>query len=328
MAKVSVIMPVFNCEEFVEEAVRSVLNQTERDLELIVVNDGSTDRTPELVEKLASTDVRIRVHTQKHSGKCSMARNAGLSKATGKYLTFLDGDDLSHPEKVERELAAFDSVPEVDLVFSDMKVFGKTPHDETSNTYLGEVHFMERASAYLTEITESLFLCSEDFYRFMSTQITGVTVQTVMFRRSLLEKDRVWFPEDITVAEDIDFWFRLARCGRLAFINEVLAYYRRHEKSITSDPGRALEGSIFAHSRNLERGRDILSKEEIRTCEERIAMNYFYFGVHHFQNSEVQIARDAYRKSWALKPRPRTVAAYLKTYVPAGIVKAYRKRFS
>ncbi len=91
--KVSIIIPVYNTEHFVEEAIMSVLNQTLTEIEVIVVNDGSTDDSLEVIKKLADTDPRIKVFSQKNQGQ-SVARNLGLSIAKGEYIYFMDSDDI------------------------------------------------------------------------------------------------------------------------------------------------------------------------------------------------------------------------------------------
>ena len=89
---VSVIIPVYNTEEFVEEAVRSIMNQTLQEIEIIVINDGSTDGSLSIIERLAKEDKRIRTYTQQNQG-LSATRNKGNEYAQGKYIYFMDSDD-------------------------------------------------------------------------------------------------------------------------------------------------------------------------------------------------------------------------------------------
>lgn len=101
MAEVSVIIPVYNNERFVERCVRSVMGQTFQDLEIWVINDGSTDRSGQILENLAEEDSRIHLLTQKNRGT-SAARNAGLDRASGTYLTFVDGDDYISKQYIQQ----------------------------------------------------------------------------------------------------------------------------------------------------------------------------------------------------------------------------------
>ncbi len=118
--KVSVIMPAFNCETYIKEALQSAIDQTERDIEIIVVNDGSTDDTLARIEDVGSVDPRLRVSSQRHSGRCGVARNTALSHARGELVSLLGADDIYHPEKIGREPAVVESFPDVDLVCSNM----------------------------------------------------------------------------------------------------------------------------------------------------------------------------------------------------------------
>jgi len=122
--EISVIIPVYNTEEYVRDAIMSILNQTLKEIEIIVVNDGSTDNGLQIIKELAESDTRIQVYSQENQGQ-AIARNYGLEKAKGKYLYFMDSDDLLEKEaltccyeKCEKE--------NLDFVFFDAEVFGDT----------------------------------------------------------------------------------------------------------------------------------------------------------------------------------------------------------
>lgn len=122
--KISIIIPVYNTEEYVRDAIMSIVNQTLKEIEIIVVNDGSTDNSLQIIKDLAKSDPRIQVYSQENQGQ-AIARNYGLNKAEGKYLYFMDSDDLLEKEalsccyeKCEKE--------ELDFVFFDAEVFGDT----------------------------------------------------------------------------------------------------------------------------------------------------------------------------------------------------------
>lgn len=98
--KVSVVIPVYNTEKYVREAVESIMNQTLRELEIIIINDGSTDNSLQVAEELAAADSRIQVYSQTNRG-LSMARNAGITHAHGRYIYFMDSDDLLEKDAME-----------------------------------------------------------------------------------------------------------------------------------------------------------------------------------------------------------------------------------
>lgn len=120
MPRVSVVIPAYNARNTIMETLRSVLNQTLRDIEVIVVDDGSTDETVELVRAVAATDSRIRLFSIANSGVAG-ARNKGLQEAGSTFVAPLDADDLWRPEKLERQLALIESAPSVTLVYSSFR---------------------------------------------------------------------------------------------------------------------------------------------------------------------------------------------------------------
>src|SRR5690606_1176147 len=117
---VSVITPTYNRADFIGEAVESVLAQTYPNFELVIIDDGSTDNTRDILEPYLK-DSRIRLFHQQNQGQ-SVARNRGLEEATGEFICFLDSDNAWFPEKLEKSLKAFDHNPESDVVYGDFVV--------------------------------------------------------------------------------------------------------------------------------------------------------------------------------------------------------------
>lgn len=101
MVKMSIIVPAFNIEAYIEDSIKSIISQTEKDIEIIIVDDGSTDKTPVICDEYANKDSRISV-IHKTNGGLSSARLAGFQKATGKYILFVDGDDYIEPLMAEK----------------------------------------------------------------------------------------------------------------------------------------------------------------------------------------------------------------------------------
>ena len=124
MPAVSVIIPVYNSEKYVEKCIRSVMSQTMRNLEILVINDGSTDKSREILEHLAAEDERIRLFHQENSGVAA-ARNRGVESSSGKYITFVDGDDYLKQDYIEK---MYDFAEKEDL---DMVICGLTYVDES-----------------------------------------------------------------------------------------------------------------------------------------------------------------------------------------------------
>lgn len=116
---VSVIMPVYNNEKFVSQAVQSVLNQTISDLELIIIDDGSTDGTRNVIESFS--DERIKYHYQENAGP-GAGRNNGMSLSKGEFIAFIDSDDMYKPNKLERQIEFLKENPQYGLVYCEAEV--------------------------------------------------------------------------------------------------------------------------------------------------------------------------------------------------------------
>lgn len=307
MPEVSVIIPVYNTEKYLSACLDSVLNQTFKDFEIIVVDDGSTDGTPRILEEYAARDARIRLIRQANSGKPSVARNTGIRSAIGSYITFLDADDLYEQNKLKREYELLERHNDIDVVFSDLHTMSAdgTKDEKTSFQQLG---FLAQIGKTLIPSGENIYLCPPSFYCFMSTVFTAVTTQTVMIRRSRLLRESVWFPENMYTGEDMDLWFRLAKNSTLLYVDEPLACYRRTPASITTKIDKLAMGLIQAHSLNYERAKDVARRSELRLIAKRVARNYFdlahyYRGTRHFSD-----AYQAYINSLKWQFSTKTVA--------------------
>ena len=114
---VSIIMPVYNSEKYVSDAIESVCNQSYKNWELLIVNDGSTDQSSKIADDYAKKDSRIKVFHRNNEG-VSMARNYALDKCNGNYITFIDSDDVYHPERLKKMMQIFVQNPDCDIVFS------------------------------------------------------------------------------------------------------------------------------------------------------------------------------------------------------------------
>ncbi|HLG94867.1 MAG TPA: glycosyltransferase [Bryobacteraceae bacterium] len=215
--QVSVILPIYNAARFVREAVASVLSQSWTDLELIAIDDGSEDASA--CEFQQAGDCRSSLIRQEHRGPAA-ARNTGLRLARGRYIAFMDGDDLWLPGKLEQDVAFLDAHPEADLVFSSMRIV-----DEFGN---GLGRTIRKWSGAVT-IRDLLI---EDI----------IGTPTVLMRREAVEQIGD-FDESMPAGSDYDYWLRAAllRPNRLYGVPRVSALYRRHPGQISADWQEQLE---------------------------------------------------------------------------------------
>ena len=237
----SVIMPVHNGEAFIDEALRSLLAQTYPNLEIIVVDDGSTDRTYARAAAYAP-----RVHCIRHatrSGSASAPRNTGLRHCSGEYIAFLDADDILPPERIEKRVQFLSSHPEVGVVFGDYRNFSAAGQDERT-------HFQTCARLQkLLGGRRFLVLTSEEATSILAQENFGIS-GTFMIRREVL-KLVAGFEPTLRACEDFHFYYRLARHGPVGIINEVGMMRRLHSLNMTADPSLMLTESI--RSRELLR---------------------------------------------------------------------------
>ncbi len=219
--KVSIIVPAFNAERWLEECCRSVFRQTYVNWELIVIDDGSTDKTWPLLQALAAEEPRLRpVHRE--NGGVSRARNLGLSLARGEYLTFLDADDLLLPHTLTTLVQALEESE------AAVAVGWKTEFDHRGRE-LGCPYPREKA---IWEGTQGLRQCLLD-------HPATYAVWGKLYRREFLAG--LTFPEGISVQEDSFFLFQLMlRRPRVAVSDQVVLRYRLHPDSLSHTPGQRL----------------------------------------------------------------------------------------
>jgi len=210
---VSVITPVYNCERFIEKQISSILEQTYKNIELILIDDGSIDGTADILEKYRLIDSRIRVVSKINEGQ-SIARNVGLSIAKGKYISFVDGDDWLHPEMIEKMHQVMED-RNADISFCDF-----TSMCEGRTEIIDVLKFdIIKNSSIRSRLWELLLM---------------PVVWNKMFRHDLLKKNNIYFPERLT-HEDIEFLFKAIFNSRTVVkINSPLYFYRKHLGSLTS----------------------------------------------------------------------------------------------
>jgi glycosyltransferase involved in cell wall biosynthesis len=202
--KVSVVIPTYNCDLYINEAIDSVLEQTFSDYEIIIVDNSSTDRTVELIESYS--DSRVQLVSCQNNGIIAKSRNIGVSISQGEFLAFLDGDDLWYPQKLEICIPLLSSA--FDLVYH-----GELWFDNQGNS---------RSVKYRAEDRSS--------YSKLLAKGNNISTSSVVVRKSVLERVGGFCenPEYIS-AEDYDLWMRLALNGAsFKYVDQILGGYRIH----------------------------------------------------------------------------------------------------
>ena len=226
MPKVSVIIPVYNAESFIGRAIDSVLGQSWTDLELLIVDDGSTDGTP---GRLGAYGEQLQVFRQPNAGPAA-ARNLGLEAARGEYVAFLDADDWWEPRKLAAQVALLEKRPEIGFCSTATRVVdiaGRTVGDWSCQAYSGS-------------LTEALFV--------NGALISGST-SGVLARRSLLD-DAGGFDPTLCGFEDPDLWIRLSARSSYACIPKPLTVVVRTPCSVSTQLQNMRRASLASFRKN------------------------------------------------------------------------------
>ena len=201
--RVSVIIATHNRAGYLGEAIHSVLGQTYHDWELIIVDDGSTDRTRDVVESYREQCMKIRYLSQPNCGLAN-TRAEGVALARGEYLAFLDDDDLFLPNKLKRQGAFMDRHPDVALVYSFVELV------DAQKRPMGR--YPERPATAFVELIDD---CT-------------IATHAALVRKACVERIG-GFRQDLAAANDYDLWLRLSRAFPIEFLPECVALYRHHE---------------------------------------------------------------------------------------------------
>lgn len=227
MPAVTVVVPLFQTERYIGETLASVLAQSFADFEVIVVDDGSTDRGPAIAR--TTGDARIRVVTQRNRGLAG-ARNTGIRNASGRYIALLDADDRWHPDKLARHVAHLDANPSVGVSFSHSRLI-----DETGAS-LGLVQTPSGRA-----LTADEHFCNNPIGNGSAPVLRKAVLDAVGFTHAD-RGDTCWFDEDFRQSEDVECWVRIATTTPWAFacIDQPLTDYRVNAAGLSANVDKQL----------------------------------------------------------------------------------------
>lgn len=220
---VSIIAPLYNVESYVEQFILSILNQTYKHFELIIIDDGSTDNSYNICKCYADKDERIKLFTQNNSG-VSIARNFGLDHAKGKWVSFIDPDDYVEFNFLEVLIKNFTDNEKIDVVECYYEQFTDSG-DIVSYTPYYSSNCIEQSKNW---IRKTLFCLSRGF----------ILPRTVLYRRECIESSAIRFNSKYSLCEDVDFVLRVMNNVRNVFIEtKKIYFYRRRQFSLSNIKG-------------------------------------------------------------------------------------------
>jgi len=220
--KVTIIMSSYNHEKFVEKAIMSALNQTYQNIELIVIDDGSTDNSPEILKKLQKAHA-FHLECRRNHGLVKTLNYALKNIATGKYVCILDSDDYFHETKIEKQVVTLEKNPNCGLCYSPLYYI-----DANDNIISDTIDSKNTLTGYIFE---------EFFRGDAHIPDGGVLIPLKVF------EDINYYDEDIEL-EDFQLWFKILEKYPACYINEHLTYYRTHATNVSNDEYKMLKWEI------------------------------------------------------------------------------------
>jgi glycosyltransferase involved in cell wall biosynthesis len=332
---VSVIIPCYNRAHIVRETIDSVLAQTYRNLEALVIDDGSTDDTREVVSSYP--DPRIR-YFHRENGGLSAARNSGLNNARGEFVAFLDSDDTWHPWKLAAQIEIFRRHPEAGLIWSDMSTFTSIGeilslrHLRTYYAVYESVNFerTHRRAGTLTELVsdappdlaECPYYVADVFKEMFGGNL--VHPSTAIVRRERLQKSGPFEPEVTGPgAEDYHFYFRVTAHGPVAFLDAPTTLFRLHESQMTtSNRLHEARGNLTVVLHWLQRHPSVLPHSRIR---ERLAGSHAWLGAEELYAGNSRGAIRHLWRSFRLHSRRRTALMLMISLLPQKVAHILRR---
>jgi glycosyltransferase involved in cell wall biosynthesis len=246
MASVSVVIPVYNGEKYIKETIESVLNQTYSNFEIILVDDGSTDNSRQVIESIK--DNRIKYYYQENSGCPAIPKNVGIKKAQSDYIAFLDQDDIFLTKKLEIQMKEIEK-NNLSAVIVNSYVF-----NSDNNKIIGK-NWSKEFKVEIKDVFKRLI--QDDFI---------ITSSMAMVKKDFFLKNG-YLDENLKLTDDYDLWLRLAKYGKIKFIIQPLVKWRYHLGSLSFDNLKLVNDLVYLYGKILTYPN--LNKEEIKIAQKK-----------------------------------------------------------
>jgi glycosyltransferase involved in cell wall biosynthesis len=296
---VSVIIPAYNSALSLGAAIQSVLDQSYSEFEILVIDDGSTDDTEGVARSFGN---RVSYFRQENGG-AGAARNQGIARSQGKYVAFLDSDDVWLPTKLAEQIPMLDRDAEIGLVYTDWAVVPEQGEPEPS-----VLSKLPAASGY---VFEQLVQCG-----FILTSGTVV-------RRSCLDEIGD-FDEHLSIAQDYDLWLRISYRWKVALLNKPLVIKKNREGNLSSNLPKTAAERIVLFQKALSNFPE-MPRHTRRLIKVQVALNYWDLGYLHFENMSLPEARKNFASSlkydWT---NARSLSYLAASYMPSQVANVAR----
>ncbi len=308
--KISAIIPAFNSAAFICDAVNSILRQSHPVDEIIVVDDGSSDGTADLISDFGNKVTCIR---QENRGP-SAARNRGIEQAKGDWIAFLDADDQWTPEKTEAQLAVLKRHPELRLIASDMAEIDSEGHTITPSV-LDKHHLLESFRALDgAPLSNALAALAEKNF---------IPTGTVLVQRQVL-LDHGLFNPHIRFGEDLELWAKIATDRPITCLPEVHMLRRQHGNNATGSTLPMLQDLVEVTKSIRGYAKETL-KDQGLNADNLVANALWDLGYWYFSHGDLANARRAFRESLKERPTKRALAYRLACCLPTRLIGSLRQ---
>lgn len=311
---VSVIIPAYNAGKFISDALDSVYAQTYRPIEIIVVDDGSTDKTADVVKKYIaeatyqpkSTDITAIYLHQKNSGP-SAARNAGIRTAKGGYIAFLDADDLWLNNKLAKQMALFEKDSAMDIVFTDVKITRLRDSGVEEFTVFQEKKLGADFFGHDYLVVDPLLKLIK--LNFMPTP-------SVVIKRKCFEEGN-FFNEKTSYAEDWELWLKMSVNCRFGYISDVSVHVKEMGDGLSANKKEMTLSSIYVFDAFVSAKRQEIGQLKLRNSllSETIKDEYKWMGYYLMKNRINKLARSFFKKSLMEAFDAKTVVYYFLSFL-------------
>lgn len=288
MNKISIIIPTYNCSKYIGGAIESALNQSYPDYEIIVIDDGSTDDTVEVLNKYISNEC-IRYIYQKNQGP-GAARNKGIVLSEGEYICFLDSDDELGPDSLKLRQEVLDSYDDIMMVFTEYAI--RTLDNDYIKGYLRHHNCLEYFKDSIVQRIDNVVSFNGNFVDlFYSFSPQPIWTGTVMLKKAVIDTVG-YFRTDISIAEDTDYWTRIAERYTIGYIDKSTAVYNHHRSNLTQKNEEKYHLDRIKSLKSVK----VTTHTRKSIIDQNISASQFSLGYYFYNNNHKLLAMNHYLK--------------------------------
>ena len=286
MPKISVIIPSYNSAHCLPDAIDSILAQDYQNLEILVVDDGSTDNTKDVINSYINSVKKNRscriLYVYKENGGVSSARNVGIENARGEYIAFLDADDTLLENSISQRVAFMEENQEVGIVFTNYYIFANEDKSLSEHKIAYDEIFLTNLKSNSEHNCGDNYIMNKSFYpNFLSFRPFPIWTGTVMIRKTILDSVGI-FREDISSGEDRDYWMRIIKNHIVGYIDTVLSCYHNYQSTLTKNIVNCRSDRIIVFKELLCDDNEL----DNNRLKEIISEEYFELGYYYYKNNE------------------------------------------